>query len=177
MISNTLTAAQHHEVFTHLLALVAILGAIIIAMGITLVKMWVRKDSIRSFEARHAHLEDDFMQLQARLRNADTSLMSTMRTAEHERQEMGTIISNLRAQLRRAQSLGSHIKQVSFDTRFGKSHRYMCNTNVERIVLKETDTVVTIVQHLKNGQGVLHVEHQRTDIKGPILKVFTELDS
>ncbi|MGL5720252.1 MAG: hypothetical protein ACRCYP_05615 [Alphaproteobacteria bacterium] len=174
MISNTLTAAQHHEVFTHLLALVAILGAIIIVIGVTLVKMWVRKDSIRSFEARHACLEDDFMQLQARLRNADSSLMSTMRTAERERQEMGTIISNLRAQLRKVTSKGETIADLTFNCRgYSGAKRFRVSANVAKLEVQERDTEIVVVEHFMDGSK-LHSKFQRSDIQGGVFVRYAD---
>lgn len=174
MISNTLTAAQHHEVFTHLLALVAILGAISIVMGVLLVKLWVRKDSIRSFEAKHAHLEDDFMQLQSRLRNADSSLMSTMRTAERERQEMGTVISNLRAQLRKATSKGETISDISFNHRGTVGvKRFRLANKVAKLEVKELNTEIVVVEYFTDGSK-LHSKFNRSDIQGGVFVRYAD---
>lgn len=150
MISNTLTATQHPEVLTPLLALVTILGASIIVMGVMLVKMWVRKDSICSFEARHAHLKDDFMQLQVRLSNADSS------------------ISNLRAQLRKATSEGENINAITFNCRgYASAQRFVLTGNVERLEVKEVNTEMRVVEHFKDGSK-LHSKFLRSDIQGGV---------
>lgn len=174
MISNTLTAAQNHDVFIHLLVLIGILAFIISLLGVKLVRMWVRKDSISAVESCHAKLEEDFLRTQANLRQVSSAHQATKLASERRIKELSTTIHNLRVQLSKAKSQGETLNQVSFDSRYGKSHRYTITGNVERLTLKEAINTITVVQHLKDGRGVLHVEHQRANIKGPVLKVFAE---
>lgn len=176
MISNTLTAAQNHDVFIQLLGLVGILALIIVMMAVKMVKMWVLNDSLNLFPEKYSNLQEEFSQLCNKRKQIESDHMSNMRAAERHIDGLKTTVHNLRAQLKKAQSQGETLKQVSFDSRYGKSHRYTTSGNVERISLKETANTVTVVQRLKEGRGVLHVEHNREDIKGPILKVYAEAE-
>lgn len=176
MISNTLEAAQANDMFTHLLVLIGILTLIITVMGVKLTRVWVQRDSLMNTKCLYAYLEQDYERVQSDLRKVRSDQQSTQRAAERHIKELNTTIHNLRAQLKKVQAEGETIKQVSFDSRYGKSHRYTTSGNVERISLKETANTVTVVQRLKEGRGVLHVEHSREDIKGPILKVYAEAE-
>ncbi|MGL5784889.1 MAG: hypothetical protein ACRCYZ_05480 [Alphaproteobacteria bacterium] len=176
MISNTLTAAQTHDVFTHLLVLICILTLIITVMGVKMVRMWVRKDLLNETKLDYAHAKQCLEDVARKRKRDETDHMNNMRAAERNIDGLKLTIHNLRAQLNKAKSEGETLKQVSFDSRYGKSHRYTTSGNVERISLKETANTVTVVQHLKEGRGVLHVEHNREDIKGPILKVYAEAE-
>lgn len=179
MISNTLTAAQTHTVFIQLLGLVCVLTLIITVMAVKMVKMWVRKDvhndELAKVKGDYAHAKQCLEHSARQRKQLESDLTHAIERLQNGK-EMATTIHNLRAQLKKAQSQGDTLKQVSFDSRYGKSHRYTTSGNVERISLKETANTVTVVQRLKEGRGVLHVEHSREDIKGPILKVYAEAE-